>query len=145
MDERKLAVELFNRAWKLMEQSARTPAEDDELLHCAHASRYHWIAAGTAINAARGEWQCSRVYTVLGRAEPALHHARRCLELVRQADDAEDWDEPFAHEALARAHAVARDAEAARRAIDLAREGAARIEDAEDRELVLADLATIPL
>jgi uncharacterized glyoxalase superfamily protein PhnB len=114
MDERKLAVELFNRAWKLMEQSARTPAEDDELLHCAHASRYHWIAAGTAINAARGEWQCSRVYTVLGRAEPALHHARRCLELVRQADDAEDWDEPFAHEALARAHAVARDAEAPR-------------------------------
>jgi hypothetical protein len=145
MDERKLAVELFNRAWKLMEQSARTPAEDDELLHCAHASRYHWIAAGTAINAARGEWQCSRVYTVLGRAEPALHHARRCLELVRQADDAEDWDEPFAHEALARAHAVPRDAEAARRAIDLAREGAARIEDAEDRELVFADLATIPL
>ena len=28
-------------------------------------------------NLARGEWQCSRVYTVLGRGEPAL--ATRCV------------------------------------------------------------------
>jgi hypothetical protein len=28
---------------------------------------------------ARGEWQISRVYTVVGLAEPALRHAQRCL------------------------------------------------------------------
>ena len=145
MGERKLAVELFNRAWELMRRAERTAAEDDELLHVAHASRYHWIAAGTTINAARGEWQCSRVYTVLGRAEPALHHARRCLELVREAGDAADWDEPVAHEALARAYALAGDSVAARREIELAREGAVKIAEAEERELVLADLAAIPL
>jgi hypothetical protein len=144
MDERQLAVDLFNRTWKLLELTERSSAQDDELVHCAHASRYHWIAAGTTINAARGEWQCSRVYAVLGRPEPALHHARRCLELVREADDREDWDEPFAHEALARAHAVAGDAAAARRSLEQARAGAERIADAEDRDLVLADLATIP-
>src|SRR5439155_394862 len=82
------SVDLFNRAWKLLENPDRTPAEDDELLHCAHASRYHWIGAGTQVNAARGEWQCSRVYAVLGRGEPALHHARRCLELAETAVDA---------------------------------------------------------
>ena len=145
MDERQLAVDLFNRARELMELPERSAAQDDELLHCAHASRYHWIAAGTTINAARGEWLCSRVYSVLGRVEPALHHARRCLDLVRRADEAEDWDEPFAHEALARVYALAGDAVAARREVELAREGATKIEDAEDRELVLADLATVPL
>jgi hypothetical protein len=145
MDERKLAVDLFNRAWELMQQADRTAAEDDELLHVAHASRYHWMAPGTTINAARGEWQCSRVYAVLGRVEPALHHARRCLELVREADDADDWDEPVAHEALARAYALAGDSAAARREIELAREGAVKIAEAEERELVLADLASIPL
>jgi hypothetical protein len=143
--ERQLASDLFNHVWTLLEKPGRTPDDDDELLHAAHASRYHWSRVGTRVNLARGEWQCSRVYAVLGRAEPALHHARRCLELVREAEDATDWDEPFAHEALARAYAVAGDAHAARRELELARAGAAAIEDAEDRELVLADLATIPL
>jgi hypothetical protein len=144
VEERKLAADLFNRAWELMERPARSAEGDDELLHVAHASRYHWIAAGTAINAARGEWLCSRVYAVLGRAEPALHHARRCLELVREADDAEDWDEPFAHEAHARAYALAGDADAVRRELELAREGASGVADDEDRELLLAALSTIP-
>ncbi len=75
---------------------------------------------------------------------PALHHARRCLELVREADDAEEWDEPFAHEALARAYALAGDADAARRELELAREGAAGVAAAEDREHLLEALATIP-
>jgi hypothetical protein len=142
---RRLAAALFNHVWELLELPGRSRAQDDEMLHAAHASRYHWIAAGTTVNAARGEWQCSRVYATLGRAEPALHHARRCLELVGDAEDAESFDEPFAHEALARAHAVAGDVDAARREAEIARAGAETITDAGSRELVLADLATIPL
>ena len=143
MDERTLAVDLFNRAWELMELPERDAAQDDELLHCAHASRYHWIAAGTTVNAARGEWLCSRVYTVLGRPEPALHHATRCLELTRESETAEDWDEPFAHEALARAHALVGDTAEARRHVELAR--AAAIADPEDREHLHEALATVPV
>ena len=143
--ERRLAADLFNHVWTLLEEEARTPAEDDEMLHAAHASRFHWTAVGTPINAARGEWQCSRVYAVLGRSEPALHHARRCLELALAAEDAADWDVPFAYEALARAHAVAGGAAEARRYLELARADAGKIADADDRELVLADLATVPL
>ena len=36
----------------------------------------------TPAHLARGEWQISRVYTVLGRPEPALNHAHRVLVLA---------------------------------------------------------------
>jgi hypothetical protein len=144
VDHRRLGVDLFNKTWTLMEKDDRTAADDDEMIHCAHASAYHWLHVGTQANRSRSEWQCSRMYTVLGRAEPALHHARRCLEICEASpEDLEDWDLPFAHEALARAHAVAGDAEESRRYLALAREGAAGIADDDDRDLVLADLATI--
>ena len=141
---RRLGADLFNKTWTLMEKESRTPEEDDELIHCAHASAYHWQQAGTAANRARSEWQCSRMYTVLGRAEPALHHARRCLEICESAPEAlEDWDLPFAHEALARAHALAGDGAEARRHLDRARELTGAVADEDDRGLLESDLATI--
>ena len=143
-EHRQLAVDLFNRVWHLLENPNRTAAEIDEMIHAAHASRYHWSQAGTEVNLARGEWQCSRVYAVLGRAEPALWHAQRCLELVEGAPEAEDWDLPFAYEALARAHAQAGDPEDAARYRRLAQETGEAIADAEDRDLLLAALATLP-
>jgi hypothetical protein len=80
--ERQLAAGLFNQMWVLLDKLDRSAGDDDQMVHTAHASRYHWSAAGGPVQWARGEWQCSRVYAVLGRAEPALHHARRCLELA---------------------------------------------------------------
>lgn len=143
-EQRTLAAELFNATWRLLEKPDRTPDEDDEMLHCAHASRYHWIRAGTRVNGARGEWQCSRVYAVLGRPEPALHHARRCLELCESApDDLDEFDLPFAYEALARAHAVAGDEGEARHWIARARDAGEAISDEDDRALLEADLETI--
>ena len=109
-DERQLAIDLFNGVWRLLDKEDRTVEEDDRMLHMAHASRYHWGQVGTAANLARGEWQCSHVYAVLGRAEPAAHHARRVLEIC-QANGIGDWDLGFAYEALARASAVAGDLE----------------------------------
>jgi len=141
-DERALAVELFNHAWTLMQRDDRSPAEDDELLHCAHASRHHWGRVGGPEHRARGEWQCSRVYVVLGRGEPAVHHARRCLDLCEE-HGLDDWDLAYAYEALARAHRLAGDdAEAARNSA-LAREAGDAIHDPEDREHFEEDLATL--
>ena len=141
---RRLGAELFNRTWALMQQDARSPDEDDELIHCAHASAYHWLQVGTAANRARSEWQCSRMYTVLGRAEPALQHAQRCLEICESEPGAlEDWDLPFAYEALARAHSVAGDTAAAARGLEQARALGAAIAEDEEREHLEADLATI--
>ena len=143
-EERQLAVDLFNHSWTLLELPERTPEQDDELIHAAHASRHHWAAVGTPANLARGEWQLSRIYTVLGRSEPALHHGRRCLAYCEANPDAlEDWDLPYAHEALARAHALAGDADEAGRHAEQARALAARVADAEDREHLEEDLATL--
>ena len=145
-EHRRLGVDLFNHVWTLLRKEERTREDVDEMVHAAHASAYHWRQVGTPANYARSEWQCSRVYAVLGRAEPALWHARRCLQLGEAHPEAmEEFDLPFAHEAMARALAVGGDADAARRHARRARDAAARIEDAEDRELVLADLATIEL
>jgi hypothetical protein len=145
-EHRQLGVDLYNKTWTLMQRSDRTPEDDDELLHCAHASAYHWLQVGNRANRARSEWQCSRVYTVLGRPEPALRHARRCLELVESApEQMDDWDLAAAHEALARASATAGDREGARRHVELARAALAAIADDEDREHIESDLATIPI
>jgi hypothetical protein len=138
MDERQLAVDLYNGLWPLMEKDARTPEEDAQLVHQAHASLYHWSQVGEQVNRARGEWMCSRVYAVVGRAEPALWHAHRCIAL---AEPSGDWDLAIAYEALARAAVVAGDPEAARAAIARARE--VEIAEDDDREVVEKDLADV--
>ncbi|GIH79596.1 MerR family transcriptional regulator [Planobispora longispora] len=141
--QRQLAVDLFNEVWRLLEKEGRTADDDDRMLHMAHASRYHWGQVGAPVNRSRGEWQCSRVYAVLGRAEPALHHARRGLEICR-AHGIGDWDLAFGYEALARASAVAGDREQARAWTEQALAAAEDIAQDEDRELLLTDLETIP-
>jgi DNA-binding transcriptional MerR regulator len=142
-DERRLAIALFNATWTYMEKENRTREDDDAMLHMAHASRHHWGQVGTAANFARGEWQCSRVYAVLGRGEPAVHHAQRCLDICLENGIA-DWDLAFAYEALARGNAVAGDAVLARSFTEQALSAAEDIASDDDRELVLSDLETIP-
>jgi len=144
-DARLLAMQLFNETWRLMELESRSRDDDDRMIHTAHASRYHWGQApgATPANLARGEWQVSRVYAVLGRAEPAVHHARRVLDIC-QENGIGDWDLAFAYEALARAYAVAGDAAQARHFTDQALTAAKDVAEDAERQLVLADLETIP-
>ena len=142
-DHRQLGVDLFNHTWTLLEQEQRTADEDDAMLNAAHASRWHWSRASEeAKHQARGEWQLARVYAVLGRGEPAVHHARRCLDWCGRGD-VEDWDLAFAHEALARAHRVAGNPEEAERHKRLARELGDAIADPDDRAQFDADFATL--
>jgi hypothetical protein len=145
---RRLGVDLFNHVWTLIEKADRSPAEIDEMIHAAHASTYHWSKAGSNANLGRGEWQVARVYSVLGRGEPARWHAARCLvyiEAALAAEEADDWDIAAAYEALARASAVAGEVGEATTWRDKAREALAGIADPADRELVEGDLATLPI
>jgi hypothetical protein len=123
-----------------------TRDDDERMLYAAHASAYHWAEAPECEprHRARSEWQVSRVYSVLGRAEPALHHAQRCLEICQQhPENMEDWDLPFAYEALARVHAVAGMNEQAAGYRQRAQQLGDRIADAEDRDHLDEALATI--
>ncbi len=140
---RQFAVDLFNMVWDLLDKPQRTPQENDTMLHAAHASRYHWEKAGTALNLARGEWQVSRVYATLGRAEPALYHAGRSLEIC-QENQYGDFDLAFAFEALARARDVAGDPTGRDRALELAVEAGQAIQEEDDRKHFFSQLKSIP-
>jgi DNA-binding transcriptional MerR regulator len=144
--QRRLGVDLYNSTWTLIEKADRTPAETDEMIHRAHASRWHWARVGEPVNLARGEWLCSRVYATLGRGEPALWHARRCVEIDEAipAETREAWDLPAAYEAMARASFAAGDSASGGLWKAKAVEALASIEDADDRMPIEQDLATLP-
>lgn len=142
--DRQLAADLFNLTWTLLEQPDRTEADDDRMLHAAHASRYHWGEVGGPRQIVIGEWQCARVYSTLGRAEPALHHARRALALATDAD-LPAWMVASAHEGLARALLVAEAPDEAAAHVAAARAALRDVTDPEDRQTVEADLDGLPL
>jgi hypothetical protein len=139
---RRFAVECFNTTWALLEKDDRTPAEAEEMIHAAHASRFHWGQVGMAVNYARGEWQIARVYAVLGRGEPALYHAQRCLAAC-EAHHIGDFDLAYAYESLARAYAVEGLPGKAARYLQLAEEAGEEIANQADREVLLGDLQQV--
>ncbi len=142
---REQGVALFNQVWQMLDVPDRTPEQNDQMVHAAHASRWHWSQAGDLggdQQLAVGEWQCARVYSVLGRGEPALHHAQACLAICEKSGLA-DWVVAAAYEALARASAVAGNVGDARTWLSRGRTATAAIATAEDREVIEADLAEI--
>jgi tetratricopeptide (TPR) repeat protein len=141
--QRRLGIELFNYVWTLLEKDDRTEHESDRMIDAAHASRFFWEDVGEPLNHARGEWQISRAYATVGRADEALYHAQRCLQLCEEHGIA-DFDLAYAYEAMARAHGLAGDAPTAARYRKQAYEAAADVRDAEDRDLVFSDLKTLP-
>lgn len=145
---RRLGTELFNHVWTLLDTEDRTPEQVDEMIDAAHASGWHWSQAGTVANRARSAWQIARVYSTLGRPEPALWHARRCVELAEEAvrtGVADDWDVAAALEGLARAQATAGDGVAAEATAARARRALDAIADPEDRATIEKDLDSIEL
>ncbi len=144
LEERRLASELFNYVWALLDTADRTPEQDAAMIHAAHASRWHWGRVGGPEQQAVGEWQCSRVYAALGRPEPALFHARRCLE-ISAVDGVDPFVEASAHEAMARALAIAGDMDGARAERNAAYALAVDLEDDDDRGVIEGDLGTLPI
>ena len=139
---RALAAYLFNLTWRLLDRAHRTPSQRDEMVHAAHASRYHWGRAGRPRNRSIAEWQISRVYAVLGRSEPARHHGRRALAIARRYRLAPFYV-GYALEALARAAAVGGDRRSRDAFVRRARATAARVRAADDRRRLEADLDAI--
>ena len=140
---RAFARSLNNLVWRLLARSGRTATDDARMVDAAHASQYHWREAGGP-PATRGEWLVSHVYAVLGRPEPALHHARRCLELAGTEPAVADFDHAYAAEAMARALACAGDPSQAAGWHSRATAAGATIADDEDRKIFTEDLATGP-
>lgn len=139
---KQMAVDLFNRTWNLIEKQERTEEDDDTMLYAAMASRYHWGIVGTPLNFARGEWQISRVYAILGKAEAALHHARKSEKLCLE-HDLGAFDLGFAYEAMARAYAVSGETAGQERCIGLALQTAEKVDKEENKNWLLKNIDSV--
>ena len=92
-----------SRVWELLKKLNQSEAENDEMLHAAHASAYHWTSVGTPLHQQRGEWLISHVHVALGHGNEALRHAQRCFVLTESNRDLmQDFDIAYAFEGMAR-------------------------------------------
>ena len=138
---RHFAAKLNGEVWGLLEKADRTRAEDEIMIHSAHASCCHWLKLGTGLHHQRAEWLIARVYCELGLADAALRHANRCQELTQEhAGLMEDFDQAYAHEAVARANAVAANRAEALKFLRLAEAAGQVIEDDQSKQFFLSDL-----
>ncbi len=112
-DEQELAKATNRETWALLERSDRNQADDEQMVHTAHASAYHWEQGGGVLESARAAWLLSHVYSVLGRSEEAARYARQSLATCER-NGFGDFDLAYAYEAVARSAAAGGDGEAAR-------------------------------
>ncbi len=72
---RKQAIDNFNATLDIIDKKDSTK-EARETIATAHASFFHWSVIGTSLERARGKWQISKVYSLVGMEENALFHGR---------------------------------------------------------------------
>lgn len=139
---KKLAVDNFNKTWDLIDKKDRSKQEDRQMIHTAHASLFHWMQIGSPLEFARGEWQVSRVYSLLDMGESALYHGKASLDLCLE-NEIEDFDLAFGYEAVARAYKVLCDEDNRQMYVDLALKAAKDVKDKGDRDYTLSEIDTI--
>ena len=143
-EHRRVAATANGEAWELLGRSDLSSSDLEELLERGYASAYHWRRATEpgAVQRARAAWLLARIHTVAGHPEAALESAHRCAELTAAAADRADFDTAYAHEALARAYALAGRPDDA--AAERATAAAIALADPEDRQIFESDLAAEP-
>jgi hypothetical protein len=136
---RYFAAQCFNRAWDLIDKKDRTAADDRLMVALNQASIYHWSQRPdfSDRNVSVGYWQASRIQALIGNADEARRHA---LVSLQYSQALEPFLLGYAHEALARAAAVAGDSAGARENLAVAETLAAKVTDRENRDLLVADL-----
>ncbi|MGC9366566.1 MAG: hypothetical protein ACP5FK_05930 [bacterium] len=139
---KKFAVDLFNLTWEHLDNKNRDQEQTDEMIHAAHASRFHWGKIGQPIHWERGEWQISRVYSMINLPQSALYHAQRCLDIC-QHNGIGDFDIAFAYEAMARAHALDKNKIQMNKYLELAKKAGESIDKKEDRDYFFSELNSI--
>ncbi len=131
---RETAKKCFNETWDYLEKKDRDANDEQQMLHLAHTARYHRSFVGTDRNFAVGDWQVSRVYAVLNEPRLALRFAKSCVERLEKNSLSDILCTGY--EAMARAHAVAKEYDAARGYIQRARDALAKSSvDEEDRKI----------
>jgi hypothetical protein len=137
------AIECNNRAWRLAEAARRTDAEDEEMLHCAHAAALHWGNAGTELHRARAAMLLGHVHALLGDGKRALHYARESFAYV-MSHDSPPWEVAFAHAVLAHAAGAANERALQAKHYDVAKALGDALTDAQEKAIFDATFCVIP-
>ena len=132
----------FNKTWEFIDNPHRSPDEELVMLQTAMASLWHWSQRedATPQNLSVGNWQVSRVYCLLGQVDNALRYAEVSLKLT---EGCEPFYAAFAYEALARAEMVAGNKAKMQEYLEKAFVLAEKVEDEEDKQVLMADLRSI--
>jgi len=137
------SAELFNTTWEYIEQADERSAEEEmTMLHLAVASLWHWSQREDVKpqNLCVGCWQVSRVYNLLRQPDNARTYG---LLALKHADGLDAFFKAYAYETLARAEMQAGNRKGMTGYLEQAKKIGALIEDQEDKQLLLKDLATI--
>lgn len=142
-EHKNLGIKFFNKTWDLIDKTDRTIDEDLEMVHYSHASRLHWALSGAPmLNIVRGEWQISRVYTLLNQGESALYHAQYCHDKTLE-HGFNDFDLVFAHECMANAFKVLGNLEKMNYHLELGYKAVAQVEKQGDKDYCTSELDNI--
>ncbi len=141
---RYFSAHCFNQAWELIEKAERTPDEDEQMIRLSLAATWHWTQRSdcTPTHLSVGYWQAARIFAILGQAENARRYAQMCLE-ASQTPGVKPFYLAYAYEALARAEVIAGEKGRAYGYLTEARRLAEQVEEADDRDALLADLETV--
>jgi tetratricopeptide (TPR) repeat protein len=104
---KQIASQCFNRVWDFLDLQVRTKEEEEQMIHLAHTSFWHWtqVEGHTSTNLSIGYWQIARVYAVVGNGEQSQFFAERCVEVSLESDIPPFYI-GYGYEALARAYMV---------------------------------------
>jgi hypothetical protein len=141
---RRLASEANNRAWRLSEALTRTPDEDEEMLHAAHAAMHFWSIVGNENNLAHARQLLAHVYALLGLPGPAARYLEGA-KLQFFSDSAEAWEVALAHAVAANVSFATQDHRAHQEHFQQAFTLVALLPDPEDRNILEATLRILPM
>jgi hypothetical protein len=141
--QRRLAAQANNRAWRLSELPARSPAEDEEMLQAAHAAMHFWKIVGNAGNRAHAAQLVAHVYALLKLPAPAAHYLAQSEPFFLEQDCA-PWEKACALAVKAGVAAAAGQSEVHASSYREAERAIAALADPEEREILGATLRVVP-
>jgi hypothetical protein len=122
---------------------SRSPQDDEEMLHAAHASNYFWKIVGNPSNRAHAAQLLAHVYALLKLPSPAKHYFAQAEPSFLE-QDCEPWERACALAVKANIAAAAGESELHASSYREAERLIAGLPDPEDREILNATLRVVP-
>jgi hypothetical protein len=98
--QKRIASKCNNAAWDLIEKPDLDTSECSALVRLAGTASHHWSEIGTARNMAHADLLFAWALARAGAAAPATDAAERALRYFTE-NPFEDWENAFAHAAMA--------------------------------------------